>query len=455
MPRKAVDDVTVTQLNKYVREIEEGTRKPGLIRVGGVGGLALNARMREYPRDDEPDRVALSASWVLRRTHGGQRRDFALGAWPEVTLAKARERARDVMDQLWQGIDPTEERRAAARANAPAAPTFRKAAQDYFNRGVRGRISKANEGVWFNDLESFAFAFIGNMPVDKIERHHIVAIIDQPHIKYGTKDERRLSESVPDRAASMLKKVERILEELREDGTLRGDNPARRTGRIKTAFPVRTTVDNHPALPYAQLPAFVAALRAREPSPSSRALEFLILTAVRSKNAREATWDEIDMESGLWTIPAAKMKVKGGREHRVPLSAAAMAVLKATPPVAGTPLIWPGQGLRKPMTDMTLAAMVKKMHAKEVAAGRAGWLDPRRERPAVPHGFRSTFRDWVAETTNYPGDMAEIALAHDVGNKVEQAYRRGDQLEKRRQMMDDWGNHALAAVGSRLRAVGT
>lgn len=450
MPRRAVDEMTVATLNKLVREIDEGRAKPRLIRVGGVGGLALNVRRRDYASGE-----ALSASWLLRRTHDGRRRDFALGAWPDVGLAQARERARRLMDKLWQGIDPTEEKRAARAEKAPAAPTFRAAAQDYFNRQVRGRINARDEAKWMGDLESFAFAFIGDVPVDKIETQHLMQIADQPHTKYGTKTETRLWESVPERAARCFKKIEAILAAETRLGHRSGDNPAAWRDHLSALLPKPATVKapgRQAALPYEQLPGFMAALRAREPSPSSRALEFLILTAARSGEVRGATWSEIDLKRGLWTIPAARMKAS--RDHRVALPEAAIAVLKATPPVAKTDLIWPGQSLDKPMSDATLAALLKKMHAAEVKAGRAGWLDLRSGRPAVPHGFRSTFRDWAAERTEYPAEMAELALAHDVGSAVERAYRRTDMLERRRGMMEDWAAYALSAVGPGLRAVG-
>lgn len=451
MPRKAVDEMSVTQLNKRVREVDEGKRKPGMIRVGGVGGLALNVRLRRYSSGE-----ALSASWVLRRTVNGARRDFALGAWPEVSLSAARERARLMLDQIWQGIDPAEEKRAARAAQQKAkAPTFRTAAQDHFNRAVRGRITARDEGKWFNDLEAMAFDLIGDLPVDQIAPHHMLEIAEQPYTRYGSKVEQKLWDAVPERARRLFKKVEAILAAETRLGHRDGANPAAWKDNLSALLPkpAKKAAKGQPALPYAQLPAFMAALRAREPSPSSRALEFLILTAARSGEVRGATWDEIDLKAGLWTIPAARMKAT--REHRVPLSAAALGVLKATPKMAGTSLIWPGQGLQKAMSDMTVAALVKKMHAAEVAADRPGWIDPRLGKVAVPHGFRSTFRDWAAEMTTYPNEMAEIALAHEVGSAVERAYRRGDQLEKRRAMMDDWAAHALSAVGGGLRAVGT
>lgn len=193
MPRRAVDELNVSALNKLVKEMEEGKRSPALIRVGGIGGLGLNVRRRSYASGD-----ALSASWVLRRTFEGTRRDFALGAWPEVSLAQARERARAAMDKHWAGVDPTEERRVAVRTkahSAPTAPTFRAAAQDYFNRSIRGRINAKDEKKWSGDLESFVFPYIGDRPVDRIETKDIVVIAEQPQTRYGGTEEKRLWES--------------------------------------------------------------------------------------------------------------------------------------------------------------------------------------------------------------------------------------------------------------------
>ena len=450
MPRRAVDEMPVATLNRLVREIDEGRAKPKLIRVGGVGGLALNVRRRKYGSGE-----ALSASWLLRRTHEGRRRDFALGPWPEVGLAQARERARALMDKLWQGIDPADERRAARAAQPPAVPTFRVAALNYFNRQVRGRSNARDEAKWMGDLEAFAFAAIGDEPVNKIETRHLMHIANQPHTRYGTQKTTRLWESVPARAARCVKKIEAILAAETRLGHRTGDNPAAWRDHLSALLPKPASVKapgRQAALPYQQLPAFMAALRARDASPSSRALEFLILTAARSGEVRGATWSEIDLMRELWIIPAARMKA--GRDHRVALPKAALAVLNATRPIAKTDLIWPGSSLRAPMSDATLAALVKKLHAAEMKAGRPGWLDPRSGRPVVPHGFRSSFRDWAAERTEYPAEMAELALAHEVGSAVERAYRRTDMLERRRAMMEDWAAFALSAVGTMLRVVG-
>jgi integrase len=167
----------------------------------------------------------------------------------------------------------------------------------------------------------------------------------------------------------------------------------------------------------------------------ARALEFLALTATRSQEIRGAVWDEVDLDKALWIIPGTRMKMD--REHRIPLSSAAVALLQALPRLQDNPLLFPAARGGE-LSDMTLSAAMKRMHATDVAAGGAGFVDRTSKRPAVPHGLRSTFRDWVAERTTYPGDMAEVALAHRISNAVEASYRRGDMVEKRRKMMGDW-----------------
>jgi integrase len=185
------------------------------------------------------------------------------------------------------------------------------------------------------------------------------------------------------------------------------------------------------------MPEFMRSLKKRKVSNSALALEFLILTASRSGEVRNAEWAEIDFEQKVWNVPAGRTKT--GKSHRVPLSEQAVAVLEATPRLAGAKIIWSGAS-GKPMSDMTIAAIVKKMNAAEEAADGDGWKDTQSNRVATPHGFRSTFRDWAAEETEWPREMAEIALAHNMGSAVERAYRRSDMLERRRAMMQDWAN---------------
>ena len=242
-------------------------------------------------------------------------------------------------------------------------------------------------------------------------------------------------------------------------GYREGDNPARWAGNLSELLPKTGNVavnGNHPAVSLADLPRWWADLQNRE-GMAARALQFLTLTAARSGEVRGMTWDEVDLEARLWTVPAERMKMS--REHRVPLTDEAVAILRALPRMEGSPFVFfaPRGGM---LSDMTISAVMRRIQDAEVKrlsevdreAGRKpssaprGYLDPRSKRPAVPHGLRSTFRDWVAEHTSYPGEMAEVALAHKIPNAVEAAYRRGDQLEKRREMMDDWAKRLVKEV---------
>lgn len=232
-------------------------------------------------------------------------------------------------------------------------------------------------------------------------------------------------------------RIESVLSWATVAGHRQGDNPARWKGNLDALLPKPAKVaksDNWPALALDDAALWFAALRQRD-GMAARALEFLCLTASRSGAVRQAAWAEFDLEAGLWTAPALHMKMK--REHRVPLPPEAVALLRALPRMEGNPLVFPAPrgGV---LSDMSLSAVMRRMQEAEEKADRPGWLDPRSGRPAVPHGLRSTFRDWAAERTHYPREMAEIALAHDVGSEVERAYRRGDMMEKRRGLMAAW-----------------
>jgi integrase len=217
-----------------------------------------------------------------------------------------------------------------------------------------------------------------------------------------------------------------------------GGNPARWRSNLDATLPKPGRISekgNFPALALDDTPAWFADLRERE-GMAARALEFLTMCAARSGEIRGATWDEIDLDTGLWTIPAGRMKA--GKEHRVPLTAKAVALLRSLPRMQGADHVFyaPRGGA---LSDMSISAVMRRMNEAETKAGRKGWIDSRSKRPAVPHGIRSTFRDWAAERTEFPRDMAEISLAHNVGNEVERAYRRGGMVEKRRTMMAAWG----------------
>ncbi|MEP3333511.1 site-specific integrase [Sedimentitalea sp.] len=241
-------------------------------------------------------------------------------------------------------------------------------------------------------------------------------------------------------ASRVRGRVEAVLSWATVSGHRTGDNPARWAGNLKELLPAPSKVakeTKQPALMIDDAPRWFSALRERD-GFGARALELLALTATRSQEVRGALWDEIDLDEALWIIPAARMKME--REHRVPLSVEAVAMLEALPRMEGNPLVFPAARGGQ-LSDMTLSAAMKRMHKADLETGGTGFVDRESKRPAVPHGLRSTFRDWVAERTNYPGDMAEVALAHRISNVVEASYRRMDMVEKRRKMMGDWAGY--------------
>lgn len=391
MPRlaKELDALAVSRLTK-----------PGLCFVGNVPGLALQVTPTG------------ARSWVLRVMVGGRRRDMGLGNYPSVLLAEARKKAREARELIREGVDPIERQRAAQsalRAAVADALTFRQCAEAYMAIHEAGWKNAKHAQQWRNTLETYAYPVMGDLLVGDVGKGHVLAAL-QPI--WTAKNE----------TASRLRgRIELVLSYAMQAGYRpEGLNPARWRGGLDKLLPPPSKVNgraHHLALPVSEVGAFVARLRAAE-GMGARALDFAILTAARSGEARGATWAEIDADAKVWTVPAGRMKA--GKEHRVPLSADALALLKALPRMGGTDLVFPAPrgGV---LSDMTLTAVMRRM---EVAA--------------VPHGFRSTFRDWAAERTNYPSDVAEMALAHAIGDKVEAAYRRGDLFEKRRKMMADW-----------------
>lgn len=389
--------------------------------VGGVSGLALQITPNG------------GRSWLLRVQVGGKRREIGLGGYPDVTLAGARERAREAKDKIRNGIDPVEERRAMRAALATARArglTFEEATDRYLAAKLDAFKNPKHRQQWRNTLDRYAMPHIGNMLVDDIAVQDVLRVLEP------------IWHSKTETASRLRGRVEAVLSWATVAGHRTGDNPARWSGNLKELLPAPSKISkegNHPAIQIAEAPRWFAALRQRE-GIGSRALEFTALTAARSQEVRGARWDEIDLDAAIWIVPAERMKMD--REHRVPLSAEAVALLKDLPRFADNPLVFPAPRGGE-MSDMTLSATMKRLHAADLAAGGPGFFDRVNKRPAVPHGLRSTFRDWVAEKTHFPGDMAEVALAHRVGNAVEAAYRRGDMVEKRRAMMSAWGVYLL------------
>lgn len=367
--------------------------------VGGVAGLylyVLNTGAR---------------SWVLRTMVGNKRRHMGLGSFPEVPLARAKEKARAAKEDIAQGIDPIFKRHAAVsslRAQQASEKTFAQAAQGYIESHGDSWKNPKHRAQWVSTLETYAYPHMGKLLVRDIGQEHVLNALEPI---WKTKTET---------AARLRGRIENVLDWATVRKYRTGENPARWKGHLDKLLPAPGKIQkviHHRALPLAQMANFMSDLRKRE-GTAARALEFTILCAARSGETRGATWSEIDLENSTWTIPAERMK--SGKEHRVPLSAPAIALLKALPRFIDNDLVFPAPRGGK-LSDMSLTAVMRRM-----------------EVDAVPHGFRSTFRDWAGEQTNYPRDLAEQALAHVLENKVEAAYRRGDALEKRRAMMNAW-----------------
>ena len=366
--------------------------------VGGVPGLHLLVS-------------AGYRSWILRIQVGEQRKDMGLGPYPAVSLLEARERARKIHDDLRDGlipVSPRRQQRSVLVAKAATEKTFHWCTEEYLKAKSSEWKNAKHRQQWENTLNAYAMPHLGHLSVSLIDLPHVLACLEPI---WSSKNE----------TASRLRgRIETVLDWAAVRKYRSGDNPARWKGHLDKilAAPSKVQkVEHHRAITVDDMPFFMQDLRTRA-GIAPRALEFLIYTAARSGEVRGAVWSELDLNKAVWTIPAQRMKA--GVEHRVPLSKAALMLVADMPHVEGSNLIFPGTK-GQPLSDMTLTAVMRRMKAA-----------------AVPHGFRSTFRDWVGEKTSFPRELAEQALAHSLESKVEAAYRRGDALEKRREMMEAW-----------------
>jgi len=383
----------------------------GIHFVGGVAGLAINVTNTG------------GRSWILRYQVDGKRRDMGLGGYPDVTLAQAKEKARAARALLAEGIDPIEHTRAKRsrlKADQSSAITFRQATYKYLEAHEDAWKSVKHAQQWRSTLETYAFPVVGPLLVRDVELPQVLEILEPI---WKTKTET---------ASRVRGRVESVLDWSIARGYRSEPNPARWKGLLDKLLPAPGKImkrEHHKALPYADLPDFMAKLRQQD-GMGARALEFLILTGTRSGEVRGATWEEFDLNEGVWTVPAERMKM--GKEHRVPLSDAALALILRQQEMKICEYVFPSPR-EKCLSDMTLTAVLRRMDVD-----------------AVPHGFRSSFRDWCAETTDYPREVAEMALAHAIGSKVEAAYRRGDLFGKRKELMQDWANYALSTQNTAI-----
>lgn len=369
-----------------------------------------------------------SRSWILRYTAPtGRRRDFGLGSYRDLSLAEAREAAKKGRKKVLDGIDPIEakrEERHTLRAANARRMTFDQCVTGYIDGHGDGWRNPKHRAQWQNTLDTYARPIIGGLDVAKVDLALVLRCIE-PIWKLKTETAKRLRG-----------RIENVLSWATVRGYRSGENPARWKGNLDQllAAPSKVSkVEHHPAIKYQDIGAFMAELR-KHSGIGAAALEFAILTAARTGEVRGATWGEFDLDARKWTIPASRMKAD--REHVVPLSDAAVRVIHKMQDGKLGEHVFPGVKDGKPLSDMSLTAVLRRMGRRDLTV----------------HGFRSSFRDWAAESTGYPSEMAEMALAHAVANKVEAAYRRGNLFMKRVRMMQDWAKHCAEPSAEPMRA---
>jgi integrase len=403
-------------LHRLTTTTVKNEKRPGLHADGG--GLYL--------------RVAPGGSkqWIFRYVHKHETapgkwrtRDLGLGPAHTLTLAEAREYAREQRKLRLHQVDPIahkREQQSAALVAAAGMKTFRECAEGFMIDNEASWTSAKHREQWRSSLAKFVYPAFGSLSVSAIDTPLVLKVI------------KPLWQRAPETASRVRGRIEAVLGWASVHHYRTGDNPARWSQHLEHALPAVTKGAHHAALPYAEIAAFMSKLR-EDTSVAARCVEFIALTAVRLGEARDATWDEIDLEARTWTIPAKRMK--GGKEHKVPLSAAAMAVLEAMRAVRQSDYVFPGFRQGQPVGH-NLWRVVKPLAGAEITV----------------HGLRSTFRDWAAERTSYPREIAEAALAHAVPSQVEAAYRRTDFFDRRRRLMDAWADFCAkpAATGKVL-----
>ena len=390
MPRKAAE-LPPLSINRL--------KEPGLWAVGGVAGLYLHVNARG------------ARSWILRVVVGDKRRDMGLGGYPDIGVADARQKAREARLKIEQGVDPILLRKQAKSelmALQATDKTFEQAAGEYIKIHADSWSNGKHRKQWESTLAAYAFPVVGKLSLRHIRQEHILKILEPI---WTTKTET---------ATRVRGRMESILDWAKVKGLRSGENPAAWKGHLDHMLPAPTRlkkIEHLTAVPVREMPGFMVKLR-QAAGIAAQALEFLILTAARSGEVRGITWEEVSLDDALWIVPAERMKMK--KEHRVPLSNRAVDILKSQPRIDGNPLVFPAPRGSQ-MSDATMSAVLKRMNVD-----------------ATVHGFRSSFRDWCGDYTNYPRDLAEQCLAHGADDPVEAAYRRGDALERRREIMNEW-----------------
>lgn len=380
-----------------------GNMSPG--RYGDGDGLFLNVTKTG------------SRSWIVRVQKDGKRRDIGLGSASKVSLADARVRAAGVRSQVEAGLDPV-----AERSKSAGIPSFQQAAGEVFEENRKSWKNGHHQWQWMRTLEMFAFPSIGHVAVSDVTAPMIRDLLAEIWL------------TKPETSRRVRQRIGVILDWAHAKGWREQEAPLRSVTKGLPRQP--RSVTHHAALPYPEVPALLAELWSKRPSYGRLALQALVLTAARSGEIRGARWEEVNLDEGTWTIPGSRMKA--GKRHVVPLSREAIAVFRKAEAlrIGTSELVFPGVSLSGPLSDMSLVKVLRDMKLT-----------------ATPHGFRSSFRDWAADKTSFPGEVAEAALAHVVSDKVVAAYRRTDFFEKRRALMQAWGSYCGAAGSNVVRLV--
>jgi integrase len=357
--------------------------------------------------------------WVLRFTWRGRAKEMGLGSATSVPLADAREKAASARRKIAQGLNPIDERKRDG-----GIPTFGEMADDVRETLSAGFRNEKHKAQWKSTLETYA-APLRAKPVDTIATDDVLAVL------------KPIWTLIPETASRVRGRIEKVLDAAKAKGFRDGENPASWRGHLDHLLPKPSKLrrGHHPALAYEDVEAFVGKLRKRQ-ATAALALEFCILTAVRSGEVLGARWSEIDLDKKVWTVPALRMKA--GREHRVPLSNRAISILKQLRDPDGGEFVFLGQKPKKPLSNKAMEMVLRRMKIEN----------------ATVHGFRSSFRDWAGNVTSFPREVTETALAHVIGDKAEQAYRRGDALDKRRKLMDAWAEYCEPQRPANVVAIG-
>ena len=416
MPKKAKELSALS-----VAKIKENGRHA----VGGVDGLHLRI-------------VDGSRAWVLRVAVGKKvddqgkvkihRRDIGLGSFPEVSLSEAREKARELKKKIRDGIDPLQEKQErlnALKIQKHRAKTFRECAEVVIAKKTLELKNQKHIGQWSSTLETYIYPNLGDLIVGTITKVDIAAVLEPIWIEKN------------ETAKRIRVRLETIFDYAKAMGYFVGDNPAEWKGNLEPILGnLKQESRPHPSLPYEQVAGFIQHLGQKK-GISPKALEFAILTACRSGEIFGAKWHEIDFKNKVWIIPKERMKAE--KEHRVPLSQQAINLLESIQPYTQShDFIFPAPRTGEMLSDMSLTTLIRRLHEQKFKENSIGYIDPKQNRIITTHGFRSTFRDWSADKTDYPREVCEHVLAHKLPDEVEAAYLRGAYLEKRKSLMTDW-----------------